>query len=327
MKRILFRADAKPSIGIGDLISLINLSFYLNPREWECFFMIKSYPAAIKLVNRVRKRNIFFLDELISIESEVSEINRVVQIYGIDVLFFEITEQRLSQYIGLVNNVKKACVNFNSYLLEDLDLVVNWDVEADQYMCRSGTPNAKFLLGYEYVILPKQFYELQERKYKDKICKLLIAMGGADEFDFTMKIVEVLIENNIEIDLNIIVGSGYENKAQLEKALYKSQLNFTIKQDVSNMLGEYIGCDLAIGAGGLTASELVASKTPALLIATYEHQISRCKFFSEKGFATYLGFRTFDKHQLIKSVKEPRKVLKDVFFNTQRIIDEVYALV
>ena len=56
MKRILFRADAKPSIGIGDLMSLINLSFYLNPREWECFFMIKAYSAGIKLAKRIEKK-------------------------------------------------------------------------------------------------------------------------------------------------------------------------------------------------------------------------------------------------------------------------------
>ncbi|MFQ5676793.1 MAG: hypothetical protein ACE5G1_12925, partial [bacterium] len=36
-------------------------------------------------------------------------------------------------------------------------------------------------------------------------------------------------------------------------------------------------------------SELVATHTPSLLVAAYEHQVARCRYFDEKGMAVYLG--------------------------------------
>ena len=327
MKRILFRADAKPSIGIGDLMSLINLSYYFDPNEWECFFMVRPYPAGLKLIKRVEEDKVFVLSEGITIQDEVDKINRIVKTYDIDLLFFEITEIALSEYQGLTKEVKKACINFNSHLLNDLSLVINWDVEAVQYMHQQDAPKATFLLGPEYVILPKHFYTLKNRKHSEIVETLLIAMGGADEFDFTLQIVNVLIEKKCDLKLNIIIGSGYENRDELEIKLRNSQLKFEIKQDVSDMLNEYLACDLAIGAGGLTASELVASKTPALLIATYEHQIARCQFFDERGFVQYLGFKSFDSKTLLDALKAPKKMQENTFFNTQKIIDQVASLV
>ena len=326
MKRILFRADAKPSIGIGDLMSLINLSHYFNPREWECFFMIKAYSAGIKLAKRIEKKYVFILDESISIENEVDEINHVVQIHKIDILFFEITDRRLSKYTGLTNNVKKACVNFNDHLLNGIDLVINWDVDAVKYMHQSSAPNALFLLGPKYVILPKQFYSLHDRRYKDKVETLLISMGGADEFNFTMKVVKIIIENNVKVSLNIIVGSGYENIEKLKSLLKNSFIDYKIKHDVGNMFNEYINCDFAIGAGGLTSSELVATKTPSALIATYEHQIARCKFFDKKRLVKYLGYKDFDSEELLRSINNPTKPNCNFLFETSKIINNIESI-
>ncbi len=323
MKRILFRADAKPSIGIGDLMSLINLSHYFNPREWECFFMIKAYPAGIRLIDRVKKDNAFILDESISIENEVAKINHVIQMHKINVLFFEITERALSEYVGLTSNVKKACVNFNAHLLEDLDLVVNWDVNAISYMRQQDAPNANFLLGPEYVILPKNFYELKRRSYKIYPETLLVAMGGADEHDLTFDIIKCMIDNKIKLTINIVVGSGYQYTSRLEKLLEKSLINWEIKYDVKSMLDEYLNCDMAIGTGGLTASEIVATKTPAMLIATYEHQVARCQYFHDKGYVKYLGFRSFDTDELLNGFNHlPINSNKNIF-NTEKVVDEI----
>lgn len=320
--KILFRADAKPSIGIGDLMSLISLSRYFDE---ETFFIIRSYKAGIDLANKYNITNLFIIDEKLSLEEEINYINEFIKKNNITTLVLEITERKLSSYINLDENVKKVAINFDGNILKDLDLVIDWDVEAHKFFDESNYKKSKFLLGHEYVILPKHFYnkKINNRKLNLPIKKLLIAMGGADELNFTYKIVKKIIEKNIKVELNIIIGSGYEYKDELMDLLLKSNIKYSIKQNISNMLEEYLNSDCAISAGGLTASELVATKTPSMLIATYEHQIARCQYFDAKKWVKYLGFRCFDIEDVIEFISKPIIITDNNIFKTEVVVNEI----
>lgn len=327
MKKILFRADAAPHIGIGDLVSLINISKYFD-KDYEKYFIIKDYKAGVNLIKKQNIKNCSVIDSKISIEDEVKYINNFIVQNNIDILFLEITETKLSNYVGLSKNIKKVAVNFDGYILDDLDLVIDWDVEAYRFFDTLKYPNTKFLLGAKYVILPKEFYssKVVSRQNRVDYPKILIAMGGADEFDFTSKIVQSIISLDIKVELNIIIGSGYEHKDNLENILNKSNLKYNIKQNIINMLDEYLNSDIGIGAGGLISSEMVASKLPSVLIATYEHQIARCKYFDTQGWAKYLGYRRFDNKKLKEAILNPVRLVTNNIFDTQRIVDEIKKL-
>ncbi len=324
MKKILFRADAAPHIGIGDLMSLINISKYFDEKD-EKYFIIKDFKAGLNLVEKYNVPNCFIIEKKISIENEVEYINSFVSDNKIDYLFLEITEIKLSSYIGLTKKVKKICVNFDEHILDDFDLVIDWDVEANKFFDVKKYPKTKFLLGPEYVILPKEFYgnKILSRKNTLSNNKILIAMGGADELNFTSKIIDCLISSKLRYELTIIVGSGYEYKHDLVAKLQNSNLKYTIKQNISNMIDEYMDCDIGIGAGGLTSSELVATKVSPILIATYKHQIARCQFFHNYGWAKYLGYRKFKDSDLIDAILNPIVPTEEQIFNTQEIIDEI----
>ncbi|MCX6077363.1 MAG: glycosyltransferase [Campylobacterales bacterium] len=324
MKKILFRADAAPHIGIGDLMSLINISRYFD-EKYEKYFIIKNYKAGVDLINKYDVKNCFIIDSECSLEEEIAYINDVISKKSISILFLEITERKLSNYIGISKKVRKVCINFDGYILDDLDLVIDWDAEADKFFDVSKYPNTKFLLGPQYVILPKEFYseKVVHKKNSSTYKKVLIAMGGADEFDFTGKVVDSIIKSNLEVTLNIIVGSGYEYKKTLEEKLNNSDMKYNIKQNITNMLDEYLNCDIGIGAGGLTSSELVAAKVSTILIATYEHQIARCKYFNERGWVRYLGYREFNDTDLIDAILNSIQPCENNIFNTQVIVDEI----
>ena len=313
MKKILFRADAAPHIGIGDLMSLINISKYLD-KTYEKYFIIKNNQAAIHLVDKHRIEKCFFIDSGISLQDEKDYINHIINECAIDIIFFEITERKLSEYVGIDKKVKKIAVNFDGNILDDLDLVIDWDVDAYKYFTPENYPNTRFLLGYEYVILPIEFY------YK----KVLVAMGGADEFDLTGRVADVLIKSDLNIELNIVVGPGYGYSVDLKNKLMDSSVKHNIKYNVTNMLDEYLSCDIGIGAGGLTSSEMVATKkNPPILIATYKHQIARCEFFEMKGWAQYLGYREFGDSDLLEAIKKIIVPQKEHIFNTWAVIDEI----
>jgi len=294
----LFRADAAPHIGIGDLVSLIKLSEYLDGKK---YFIIKDYEASIKLAKSFNL-NYFTIDKNISTKDEVDFINKIAKEKEIDKLIIEITEKKLSEYTGLEVS-KKIAVNFDGQICDGLDLVINWNSDNMRYSTKS-------LVGYEYAIIDKNFFKIK----KDIPTKILVAMGGADEIDMTYKITKTLLKNKIT-DLNVIVGAGYKGKVY---ELIEPKVN------VKDMANEYRQAKVAITAGGLSAIEAVATKTPAILIANYEHQIKRCKFLAKIGVAKFLGYRGFDEKRLIESLRGFK--IKDYEIKTQKVVDEIFNL-
>ncbi len=321
-KKILFRADASPVLGIGDLSSLINLSEYFIENRWKVYFLIKDTQAGLALTKMKGVENLYTMPAGITVEDEVRKLNSVIEEVGIDLVFFEITERKLTDYKGLSKKIKKACVCFDGHVFEDMDIVIDWDTAAFDFFNPEKYPGTKFLLGPEFVILPINFDRqiIESRKYKQKPETLLLTMGGADELDFTGKILDILIKQGIALKIKAIVGSGYGEIEALKKKAENADV--VIEQNVKNMFEQYLSCDVAIGAGGLTASELVATKTPAILIATHKHQQARCEYFNEKGWVNYLGYRDFDEDELVNSVINPPDAPDTNIFNTARILDE-----
>lgn len=322
MRKVLFRADAQPSIGIGDLMSLIHLSKYFENYGWEIHFMIRRYDAGLKLEKKFNLRRLAKLPNNISVKNEIKAINEYSKKNRIDLLFFEITERKLSEYQGLLPEVKKACISFDGCILPDMDLVIDWDVDAHRYFEPEKHSKTQFLLGPEYVVLPFDFdFKLvNHRTYRSFPEKMLICMGGADELNFTQKIVSCLSRQQNQMMTTIIVGAGYVYREKLEQSLSAANYDFKVKQNISTMFDEYMNCDVAIGSGGLTASELVATRTPSVLIASYEHQIARCRHFDASGSVKYLGYREFDDQELMKSVTYPIKPKGQICFETDAIV-------
>lgn len=293
MKRILFRADANPSIGTGDLVSFIHLAQRFNDRGWESIFLIREYELGMDLIRQHFPNHFKGIDAGATLTQEINAINRLIRTRKIDALFFQINERSMADYTGLPDEVHKACVCFEYNLPKGYDTVLSWDADSDKYFDALKHHDTAFFLGPEYVILPKAYDrpEKMNRQPPGKRQRVLVSMGGADEIDMTGRIAEKLAGLDLDLDLTFVLGKGYQNIRRLDQRLSSSGLCFVIKQNVGNMLDEYLACDLAVGAGGLTASELVASRTPALLAACYEHQVNRCRYFSDKGWARYLGYR------------------------------------
>ena len=238
----------------------------------------------------------------------------------------EAFEIKLTEY-AKIKTIPKVCINYYNYnngdVLDNFDLVIDWDVFANRYYDVKKYKNTTFLLGAKYVLLSKEFYLEFDRSYNKNIKKVLISMGGADEYNITLMLVKTIVKLKLDIELTIILGAGYKNKKIIETMLKHTHIKYNIKQNVTNMLNEYLNCDVAITSGGLGASELIASKTPAILISTYTHQIDRCKYFAKKGFVIYLGHRYFDANELKKAIQNPIFPNSNFFFENRSIVDNI----
>jgi len=293
--RILFRADATPPIGSGDLASCVYLSEMLSKEGWDCRFLIRDYETAKEFLSRRNIDKFHVIPRDCGIEEEEREIASYVDENNISVTVFEITATKLKRYNLDRIKGRKCAVDFYNWIPSGLDMVINWDTDAIKIYDENDHQDTAFYLGPEYVLLHPDFLgcsqgESSRRRFPPK--KIVVTMGGADEFDMTSKVVEGLLETApVDFEIKVVLGAGYRAKDGLEEMCANTECDISIVENVTDMHSLYLECDYAFGAGGLTAYELVASRTPCSLIACYEHQVNRCAYFAEKGWACYLGFK------------------------------------
>ncbi|UCC95962.1 MAG: hypothetical protein JSW40_04230, partial [Candidatus Omnitrophota bacterium] len=138
---------------------------------------------------------------------------------------------------------------------------------------------------------------------RKKIKKILISLGGVDEFNFTLRIARLLERIHNKVTLTAVVGAGYRFKRELERFLKQSTFSsYRVQQNIQSMLREYMKADFVITSGGLSLFEVVALRLPAAAITLYPHQIKRAQFFEQKGYIVHLGFRKVKREKLARAL-------------------------
>lgn len=114
----------------------------------------------------------------------------------------------------------------------------------------------KYLLGIDYVILRKEFINIPEKKFKDKIEDILITFGGSDITNMTPKILKELRKNYSQVNKHVIIGKGFNNLEEI-KNISDEKTFFYYSLDAEEMKNLMLKCDFAISAAGQTIYELL----------------------------------------------------------------------
>ena len=295
---ILFRADSNTGIGAGDLMSLIYLSETFKNNGWNIFFLTRKYPAGLRIIEKFKIDNVAFIDAEADIEEEVSVINKVILALNISWLVLEITERPLNEYRYISKNVNKIAITFDGPVMHGFKCIVDYcDINSERFRDKSEYADTVFMTGPEFVVLRDDIIKCQTkcREYRQFYKKILLIMGGVDEFNYICRIAGYLIGMNIDRELTIITGPGYKYRRELDNIVAcSSNTNCIVKDNIDNMVEEYLQTDIAISAGGLAASELASTKTHSMLLAPFAHQVKRCQYFHSKRWAEYLGHELTD---------------------------------
>lgn len=282
---------------------------------------------------------LYVLDETID---EVEQMIIITKKHAIDLIIwdsYDLTEEKL---MAVHFHVKVAVIDDLAALpFYDCDIVINQNLYAKNLPYKANS-SCHLLLGAEYFLLRKEFLEIAVPKgaITDKVSSLLITMGGADPFNATGKLLNIVEAITYELLITVIVGGQNLHKNSLENQARKSRHHVILLQNVSKMQAIMVEHDFSIHGGGLTAYELAYLGVPGATVMVADNQKLSCVEFEKKEIFPFLGevsklsiketscrLDSILKNAILKeaSVQNGKKLVDG--FGVNRIVEEIISIV
>lgn len=288
----MFRTDAGLSTGSGHLMRCLALAQALQAQQVEVGFICASLPG----FNPAQITEPGFDLDVISVLPELEDAKLssaivqpkhpdwlVVDHYGLGIeweRYLRPATSRLMVIEDLANRSHAA------------DMLLDQNLRAD-----SGSAYEKFLpemcirlMGPTYALLRPQFFQARKScRVRSRIPpRILLFMGGGDEQNVTLGVLKLLKESGLSLQVEALVGNAHPAKESI--AQFCSDQGWGFHCQVANMAELMAGCDLAIGAGGVSSWERCALGLPTLVITLAENQAENAEMLERSGAAISLGW-------------------------------------
>jgi UDP-2,4-diacetamido-2,4,6-trideoxy-beta-L-altropyranose hydrolase len=173
------------------------------------------------------------------------------------------------------------------------DLVLNQNISAAASWYAHREPYTRLLMGPRYALLRREFERWQgwQRQIPARAGKVLVTLGGADQNNVTLKVIQALSRVNIpDLKARIVVGPANPHLASVKKAIANdARLHlFTNLDDMSSLMA---WADISISAGGSTCWELAFMGLPFLIIVTANNQRANAEALARQGIGLNLGWQ------------------------------------
>jgi spore coat polysaccharide biosynthesis predicted glycosyltransferase SpsG len=140
-----------------------------------------------------------------------------------------------------------------------------------------------YLLGLKYLPLRKEFWEVPEKRIKERVDTIMITFGGEDTKNMTPKILRILRENYPSFKKKVIIGKGFKSLNEIKQEC-DNNIELIYYPGAKEMLNTMLESDIAISAAGQTLYELARVGVPTIAILVADNQRGNLKGFVEKGF-------------------------------------------
>lgn len=290
-KNILFRSDSSSSIGLGHIKrDLVLATEYKNS---TITFAVQDLDGNInqEIINQNYKLEILEsndINELISLINKNTYDLLIIDSYQI--LYKD--EKRIKE--------KTECtimVLDDTYEKHYCDILLNHNIYAQEKEYINLVPrHCEIRCGKEYTLIRDEFrnYKRKKDKKQKTAKKILICMGGVDEQNMSLDILNVLKD----FDINIIILTSSSNK---NINTLKKEISDTIDViiDSKNMAELIYEVDFAIVSPSVIVQEILFMKKEFITIQTALNQEYMHKYLSENK---YLCMSEFNEQDLKRNV-------------------------
>ncbi len=297
-------------MGIGHLVRCLTLADAFTERGLVCHFLCKDHPGMAKNLIE-RKGHIFYILKLddsfeggskyenwigSSQKKDASLCLRymnnqsvsilVVDHYGLD----QYWESRLAPYVGYIIAIDDL-VNRAHYCDVLVDATYGRIGEDYNNLCGEKT---KLLMGSEYCFLRAGFSQLREQAKNKRerttcITRILINFGGTDPQGYGVTTLNILINNNIKVDIDIVVGSSCLSLSELEN-ISNNNKNIALHVDTEEVALIMYQSDFTIGSLGGSSWERCCLGLPSLTVMAAGNQQCIAEVLAVSGATKRIEF-------------------------------------
>lgn len=263
-KKIVFRCDASPEIGLSHLIRCLTVAKKLKKNNQIIFASIKNS------TNSYIKNSYFKIFFKKQNEREKNFLSRIKTILKPDILVIDkkypyssICLKDLKQAkikIVIIDNICKGMSIADEIIFPVAHLDKNL---LKKYLFSKQIKNVKS--GSEYIILRDEILAFKNQiKRNYPSANIVVTTGGTDPKGVLLKLILWLKEMNLRTDILILVGKSFKFQKKLEKIKKSLPRNFHI---LSYSPKELTKGDIAICTFGVSVYEMIYLKIPTISIA------------------------------------------------------------
>ena len=208
MKKIVLRADAGKKTGYGHFIRSLALADYLK-NDFECYFASFNSDISDGQFSDYQRQEICGVcspwecggNSLEEFDRNFSNSLHEVDIVVLDNYYFSTEYQKLIRNKGH----KLVCIDdlHDRHMVCDL-LMTGCPLKKEDFSVETYT---RFIGGMEWSLLRPPFLQsMPFRNIRSKVTKVVNAMGGADAFNLTDKMIKVIHRALPEVVIYVIAG-------------------------------------------------------------------------------------------------------------------------
>jgi len=289
--KVFIITEGGNNTGFGHITRCLSLYQAFEERGIKPKFIINGDNNIEYLLKDVNYQIFNWLDE----KSKLFEMVKDADITIIDSYLAD------SSFYIQVSKLVKLPVNIddNKRLDSPNGIVVNGNIHAEKldYPKKDGIT---YLLGTKYTPLRKKFWEVPEKKIKEKIKSIMVTFGGDDVKNMSPKILAFLNDEYPNLIKNVIIGRAFENIDEIKKCTDKNT-NLIYYPDAEKMKRIMLESDIAISACGQTLNEFTRVGVPTIGVCIAENQSGNIKGWGKVGFLEYAGW--YNKSNIFEKIK------------------------
>lgn len=297
------RVDANIKIATGHVTRCLTIAFGLRRAGFECLF-ITADENSKKMISQSDFQVICLNTTWSDLEEEIEKMVEVIQKNNIEKLIVDTYAVTFKYLDALEAQTKVIYIDDMNFFKYPVAMVINYNIYYNSFLYKETYRDAetKFLLGCCFAPLRDEFIEAKYL-FRDKVKKVLITTGGADQYNVAGKLINRIIKDNLfnAIEFHIVVGKLNSNIEILQKVT-DGNTSIFLHKDVRNMAQLMRICDIAITSGGTTMYELSACGLPSICFSFADNQLLGVKGFEKEGLMLYAGDIRYDEEKCLTSL-------------------------
>ena len=293
---ILFRADSSSTIGTGHIMrDLVLAKQYPNS---NIFF------ATQNLEGNLNHKIIESGYEVIDLQSSnIDELDSVIKNLSIDLLIIDHYDIGYKKEKQLKNqNPTLKILSFDdTYEKHYCDVLLNHNISADEHRYKDLAPKGcELRCGGKYTLIREEFHQAKKLpKVKNEKFTLFVAMGGADTLNITQKVLKVLEE--FEVVVNVLTTSANQNLKYLKS--YCQDKNWVKLHIDSNRVAIVMReSDFAIVTPSVVLHEVMFMDLPFVAMKTADNQDDMFNYLKKEKFLTLESIELNSLKDILKGI-------------------------